>query len=407
MLSYQDAQTRMARAQDRGYGKRRLLQNNTYLVQRGEDYAVRLHNTDVVTIHADGTYTLNTGGWETVTTKDRINGYGPARVYSHRGVWAVWHSSDPRMPAKIQKCRTCKGTGLVTVDDWGYVSHYQTDTHHASMHLNADGYTYPCDAWSLDFERRFHPSRAPLPLQRYSGGRTHFLRDQPETTAIVGQVRTWRGYSVIGRHKATCHNCHGSKVADYGSQQRPAIFYDGIRVDSSGMVIDPDARRMPELPEERAAREEAERHAAEKAARARKRAEAQARKEARERIPRERAEWLAGHRLIATPDSELPATVELYKAVRADGWSDNGQANGVGLYLPGRTVTAPDYRPTEVCGNGLHFCATVGEALRYDRSATRFMACAVDVASMIALGDKVKARSCTVLREVGRDGWRI
>jgi hypothetical protein len=404
MLSYQDAQTRMARAQDRGYGKRRLLQNNTYLVQRGEDYAVRLHNTDVVTIHADGTYTLNTGGWETVTTKDRINGYGPARVYSHRGVWAVWHSSDPRMPAKIQKCRTCKGTGLVTVDDWGKVSYYRTADYSAWM-TEVDGETYPGSEWSVNYDLQ-HPSAVrttPQPLRR--NGRP--LTDQPMRTSVVGQWNRHRGQGVIGRHKATCRNCHGSKAADYGSQQRPAIFYDGIRVDSSGMVIDPDARRMPELPEERAAREEAERHAAEKAARARKRAEAQARKEARERIPRERAEWLAGHRLIATPDSELPATVELYKAVRADGWSDNGQANGVGLYLPGRTVTAPDYRPTEVCGNGLHFCATVGEALRYDRSATRFMACAVDVASMIALGDKVKARSCTVLREVGRDGWRI
>jgi hypothetical protein len=66
---------------------RRKLGNNTYLVERDGDYAVRLHDTDVVTIHKDGTYTLDTGGWQTVTTKDRINAFSPARVWSDRGVW--------------------------------------------------------------------------------------------------------------------------------------------------------------------------------------------------------------------------------------------------------------------------------------------------------------------------------
>lgn len=70
-------------------GKRdsKKLGNNTYLVRRGDDFAVKLHNTDVVTIHADNTYTLNTGGWQTVTTKDRINGYSPARIYQNKGLW--------------------------------------------------------------------------------------------------------------------------------------------------------------------------------------------------------------------------------------------------------------------------------------------------------------------------------
>jgi hypothetical protein len=397
MLSYQDAQTMMARAQDRGYGPRRKLQNNTYLVERGSDYAVRLHNTDVVTIHADGTYTLNTGGWETVTTKDRINGYGPARVYSQRGTWAVWHSSDPRMPAKIQKCRTCKGTGLVTVNDWGYVSYYQTETHHASMHLNADGYTYPCDAWRLGFERRYHADRAPLPLQRYSGGRTYFLRDQPETTAIVGQVRTWRGYSVIGNHKATCHNCHGSKTADYGSQQRPVIFYDGIRVDSSGMVIDPDAKRLYETPEEKAARLETEARERAEAVRRLKAAQRKAKRDARNARPR----WLAERGLTLNDDG---TTVTLVKAVLADLSSPVGHSDI--RYEIGSTVTAEDYTPEPHCGHGLHFCATAEDTREYVRGV-RFLACAVDYASMVPVGNKVKARSCTVLHEISEDGRRI
>lgn len=83
------------------------LANNTRLHEqssgngRGPDYAVQLHGTDVVTLRADGTYELNTGGWYTVTTKDRINGYSPARVSSERGTWFVYlpESADHPRPA--------------------------------------------------------------------------------------------------------------------------------------------------------------------------------------------------------------------------------------------------------------------------------------------------------------------
>lgn len=63
--------------------------NNTWIERRGENIAVRLHNTDVVTYKPDGGFMLDTGGWHTVTTKDRINGYAPGRVrvYSDKSVW--------------------------------------------------------------------------------------------------------------------------------------------------------------------------------------------------------------------------------------------------------------------------------------------------------------------------------
>lgn len=63
----------------------RKLCNNTYLERRGKDIAVRLHATDVITFSPNGDITLNTGGWNTVTTKDRINGYQPHHVWSERG----------------------------------------------------------------------------------------------------------------------------------------------------------------------------------------------------------------------------------------------------------------------------------------------------------------------------------
>lgn len=73
--------------------KSRKVANNTYLERRGDDIAVRLHQTDVVTFHADGTATLDTGGWLTMTTKERINRYLPAgiRLESNRGRWFLIH----------------------------------------------------------------------------------------------------------------------------------------------------------------------------------------------------------------------------------------------------------------------------------------------------------------------------
>ena len=86
-MKHIEAEELFLTAKNKASGK--PIANNTRLHQRGEDYAVRLHNTDVVTIHSDDTYTLNTGGWRTVTTKERINRFSPASVYSDRKTWLV------------------------------------------------------------------------------------------------------------------------------------------------------------------------------------------------------------------------------------------------------------------------------------------------------------------------------
>ena len=51
---------------------------------------VRLHDTDVVTIDKRGNITLDSGGWQTVTTKARMNDALPSgwAVYSNRG-WLI------------------------------------------------------------------------------------------------------------------------------------------------------------------------------------------------------------------------------------------------------------------------------------------------------------------------------
>jgi hypothetical protein len=66
------------------------LANNTYARRDGDAVAVRLHATDVVTLHDDGRVVLDSGGWRTVITRDRMNRYAPgARVYQKRGVMRV------------------------------------------------------------------------------------------------------------------------------------------------------------------------------------------------------------------------------------------------------------------------------------------------------------------------------
>jgi len=67
---------------------KRKLRGNTYLECLNMDtFGIRFHKTIIVRIHRDGTYTLNSGGWRTVTTKWRINGYSPARVTQMNFEW--------------------------------------------------------------------------------------------------------------------------------------------------------------------------------------------------------------------------------------------------------------------------------------------------------------------------------
>lgn len=92
MLTYSQCVELMQTARNvRGLGKRRKLENNTYLVgietSLGSAFQIILYETAVVTIYQSDRYQLKTGGWLTPTTKDRINKYSPARIYPTKGVW--------------------------------------------------------------------------------------------------------------------------------------------------------------------------------------------------------------------------------------------------------------------------------------------------------------------------------
>lgn len=87
--SYAEARELYRVASVRRGGAKGLIAHNTYLERRdGGGYAVRLHDTYVVTFYSDGSVELDSGGWQTPTTRDRMNRCG-LRVSMSGGVPSV------------------------------------------------------------------------------------------------------------------------------------------------------------------------------------------------------------------------------------------------------------------------------------------------------------------------------
>lgn len=60
-------------------------------VTASNDTVIRYHGTDVLKISPDGTQTLNSGGYRTVTTKKRLNEYGRGFYISQKDYeWFVF-----------------------------------------------------------------------------------------------------------------------------------------------------------------------------------------------------------------------------------------------------------------------------------------------------------------------------
>ncbi len=75
----------------------RKLDNHTYLQRRSPDaIAVKLHDTDIVTYYADGTTVLDSGRWQTPTTKDRMNQAisPPLRIWQEQRTWYLGNAPD-------------------------------------------------------------------------------------------------------------------------------------------------------------------------------------------------------------------------------------------------------------------------------------------------------------------------
>ena len=69
---------------------KKKIANNTveYLRENGEK-VIRLHHTDIITFKVNGDIVLNSGGWQSATTKERMNEYLPNGfyIYQEKSVW--------------------------------------------------------------------------------------------------------------------------------------------------------------------------------------------------------------------------------------------------------------------------------------------------------------------------------
>lgn len=94
MLTYEECIRLFDTARSPEKGK--PLANNTRLYKRGDEFEIVLHQTAVVSVLPEGKYIIRTGGWNTLTTRDRLNRYAPGRFFTRQGIlyWAPDHKSD-------------------------------------------------------------------------------------------------------------------------------------------------------------------------------------------------------------------------------------------------------------------------------------------------------------------------
>jgi len=88
--------TKKEKLAELGYISRKKIANNTYeLIKTTGERVIRLHNTDILTFKGDNII-LNSGGYRTTTTKDRLNRYLPynIRIYQKNYKWYILKDNE-------------------------------------------------------------------------------------------------------------------------------------------------------------------------------------------------------------------------------------------------------------------------------------------------------------------------
>jgi hypothetical protein len=90
------------------------------IVRRDEKtIALHMHATDVVTWKDDGTTVLDSGGWKTPTTKERIQDFAAVRIVQARGEWYICADGEHVGVFADGMCIMADGTyfGMIALDD--------------------------------------------------------------------------------------------------------------------------------------------------------------------------------------------------------------------------------------------------------------------------------------------------
>lgn len=145
--SYADAKNFMRGAE------RVRIAHNTFLAvnifERPEErdtISVILHNTAIVRFHSDGRITLNSGGYQTATTKDRINKFLPPgySLYQQHGQWWI----EPR-GHKESRVKFYDGMVLAPFgQQWGGIG-YTVNPHPLEAQLREADYEEGAYGWII------------------------------------------------------------------------------------------------------------------------------------------------------------------------------------------------------------------------------------------------------------------
>lgn len=222
-MNYSEARALMQRARYPENGK--PLENNTRLYQRGEDYAVKLHQTDVVTIHADGTYTLKTGGWETMRTREVIFGYAPVTWHNIVSImddgertWWIRTRPNVKDPEPIRHAREIehptwvrspgpepvKGSFGCLAGSRVARSFWKRDSYWLDFH---QGHERVRDSDIPTFEKGNAPNRA-RDVTAYLKSNEKYLGFYRFTTVVTDYTETYERASTICPHCAAFNTHH-------------------------------------------------------------------------------------------------------------------------------------------------------------------------------------------------------
>lgn len=79
--------------------------NNTWAIKNEDgSISIRLHQTNILTFRSDNTCVYQTNGWQTSTTKNRINEYAPVPVYQKDYQWYFW-GGEKYVDGIIVRCK--------------------------------------------------------------------------------------------------------------------------------------------------------------------------------------------------------------------------------------------------------------------------------------------------------------
>lgn len=462
MLTVSEARSLAARARNPRAGK--PIQNNTRLISYEDGtFAVRLHATDVVTIHPDGKYEINRGGWDTVTTWDRIRNYSPIGRTIHydrkdrcKRVLFAPNAEDPP-PLHIERAiphpfvAHDPGPEPIKSDESciaGQIEEYSYQekvySWQATERDKLTGRAYRPSHRASDSELDYIVWRngtiqwldnAPNYWDRQES--TNELKQCPHCAAFDAQHRLWTERHEgprWGRNAGKGWALYCELVERFGSveawrdaaredfkhvrenrkqrrewlERNSVPFYDGIVVDANGYADRKIHEKLMCYRERARKRQEREQRKRQREIERRQREQERKRKAALKAwaesgavLPEMAHEVIEWLTDHGIKPNEDGKTVRLVKRVH----NEDGRLIARGgkepfEYRVGAIATADDYEPTPNCGGGLHFSANVEDARHEAYYGDTFIECDVEIVSLVRIHNKVKARSCFVRRVV-------